>query len=126
MSKGICLAVLFGTLVAAPVSAEAAACFNPGPGGASFVTMAIELAGGTAPFFGLVGEVVTNTAQGRVSWPVTGSVFVRANGTAPFALLGAFGAVTGTLNPPGYDRGSVQGTQGSVAITAVACPPLPE
>jgi hypothetical protein len=125
MAKRIVFGVL-GALVLAPVSAHAAACSNPGPGGAPFVTKAIELAGGTAPFFSLVGEVVTNTSQGRVSSPMTGSVFVRANGTAPFALLGAFGAVTGTLNPPGYDRGSVQGTQGSGAITAVACPPLPE
>jgi hypothetical protein len=68
MSKGIRFAVLLGTLVAVPVSAEAAACFNPGPGGASFVTMVIELAGGTAPFFSLVGEVVTNTSQPAFSF----------------------------------------------------------
>jgi hypothetical protein len=111
-------------LVLAPVSADAGGCFNPAGEGASFTMIVIELAGGTAPFFSLVGEVVTNTAQGRVSSPVAGSAFVRADGTVPFTLLGAVdvGPVIGTLSPPAYDRGVVQGVAAPIPIAAVPCP----
>jgi hypothetical protein len=123
--------IIFGVLavlVLAPVSADAAGCFNPAAEGAPFVMIVIELAGGTAPFFSLVGEVIANTVQGRVSSPVAGSVFVRADGTAPFTLLGAVGVgpVIGTLSPPGYDHGFVQGIMAPIPITAVPCPPLPQ
>jgi hypothetical protein len=122
---------VFGALVGlalAPLPANAAGCFNPSVEGAPFTMVVIELVGGTAPFFSLVGEVVTNTAQGHVSSPVAGSVFVRADGTAPFTLLGAVGVgpVIGTLSPPGHDHGVVQGIMGPVPITAVPCPALPQ
>ncbi len=132
MTKGIIFGVLLGVLVVAPVSAQAAGCFNPtGPeaGFAPFVTMAIEVTGVTFPFFSLVGEVVSVNVTGNpplLSWPLTGGGFIRADGTLEFVLVGAFGANTVTLNPPGYNTGSVGGSQGPVALTAVACPPLPE
>jgi hypothetical protein len=122
---------VFGALVGlvlAPMSANAAGCFNPSVEGAPFTMLVIELVGGTAPFFSLIGEVVSNTAQGRVSSPVSGSAFVRADGTAPFTLLGAVGVgpVIGTLSPPAYDHGVVQGVMASIPITAVPCPALPQ
>jgi hypothetical protein len=125
--RGIVFGVL-AVLVLAAVPADAAGCFNPAAEGAPFAMIVIELAGGTAPFFSLVGEVVTNTAQGRVSSPVAGSAFVRADGTAPFTLLGAVGVgpVIGTLSPPAYDHGVVQAVTGPIPIAAVPCPALPQ
>jgi hypothetical protein len=119
---------LLAVLVLAPVSADAAGCFNPAAEGAPFAMIVIELAGGTAPFFSLVGEVVTNTPQGRVSSPVAGSAFVRGDGTVPFTLLGAVGVgpVIGTLSPPAYDHGVVQGVMAPMPIAAVPCPALPQ
>lgn len=124
--RGVCGAL--AGLALAPMSANAAGCFTPTVEGVPFTMVVIELVGGTAPFFSLVGEVVTNTAQGHVSSPVTGSAFVREDKTAPFTLLGAVGVgpVIGTLSPPGYDHGVVQGIMGPVPITAVPCPALPE
>ena len=130
MARGI-RGIVFGVLAVlglAPESADAAGCFNPVAEGVPFVMIVIELAGGTAQFFSLVGEVVTNTAQGRVSSPVAGSAFVRADGTLPFTLLGAVGVgpVIGTLSPPTYDHGFVQGIMAPIPITAVPCPSLPQ
>ncbi len=134
MTKGMVFSVFLGVLVVAPVSAQAAACFGPGPQGLPY--LAVEVAGATGPFVSLVGEVFTPDQFIQpywVSWPATGSAFILADGTVKFALVGAFGAVWGTLNPPGYTTGSVRATnlggqtsQFPLSITAVACPSLPK
>lgn len=136
MTKRIGFGVLLGVLVVAPVSAQATACFE------GIGTIAVEVTGVTGPYFSLVGEIITvNAAQQKASAPLTGSAFIRADGTVAFGLVvpGASGGVglagfvlTGTLYPPGYDKGTVQaqnfGGGGSqpVTLTAVACPPLPQ
>ncbi len=128
MTKGIVFSVCLGLLVMAPISAQAAACFNPAPGWGDYPRIAVDVVGVFNPFISLVGEVVTlNTVTVRpVSWLATGSAMVFPDGTIAFILMGAFGNMQGTLTPPNYTTGFIQTSPKNLPIAAVACPPLPE
>jgi hypothetical protein len=123
----VVLLVGLGVLAPSP-PAQAATCFVDN-GGLVYV---VSIAATSEGFFSLVGEVLFGAT---LSYPLTGSAHIRADGNAHVAMLVHSSApgnlapfvVQAVLTAPSFNVGSgtftnMAGNTGSLGFTATACP----